>query len=182
MKNIRSCVSETIIIDLAIRAEDDRIKREIERMRYQCGYGEANEEIKEEQYRRSRQEQGERNALSELRKDTELVDKATRECMTSALEALKELSDPSSRKNTLRFNSFALTNLRVQRAAAINRSNREEMPEHAGTEEERRTEATADSCSSGSQAMPRTALAARAVKEKNDTDEAMSKATEDKDK
>ena len=47
--------------------------------------------------------------------------------MESALTALRELSETNSRDTTQHFKSYALTDLKVQRAAAINRRDRQDM-------------------------------------------------------
>ena len=178
----RKSECEASIIDLAIKAEDDRIKNEIERRIYRCGYGEAKEEIKEERYKRSKQEHNERQAMSKSREEAEKGDDATRRCMTSALAALRELNDASSRKSTLHVGSFALTDLKVQKAAAINRRKREDMAAGAAAKEERPTGSTMGSGSSGSQDTGGSALTAKAISEKNEEDKARAEAADARDK
>ena len=114
--------------------ENRKLEERIENKLDLCGYGFADETICEEPYKTSEQEREERKAASLFRKEANELDRATKRCMESALTALRELSEANNNDATQHFRSYALTDLRVQQAASLNRRDREDTARVAAAE------------------------------------------------
>ena len=119
--NHREDEREAEMIDRAIKEEDKKLTEKIEEIMKTCGYGFAEETTSTEPYKKNDQAKEERREASRYRRQAEELDRTTKCRMKSAIAAIPELDNARWKTTTMGFRSYALTDNRVQEAAAKNR-------------------------------------------------------------
>lgn len=122
---------EANTIDRAIRKENGRLNIRINKMKRACGYEISDETIDTNTTTRSKEENDRRLEAEKDRRRAEEMDRITKNCMKSGIEARQELERAKGSSTTRGFSSYALVDNRVQEAVRKNDKDTEEMVQAA---------------------------------------------------